>query len=57
MADSDDREEISLRGCLGWLTAIAPRGSAREEAEWRIMEAERLDRRNLESLNVEFHGH
>jgi hypothetical protein len=56
METTDYREEISLRGCLGWLTAITPRGRAREEAEWRFMDAERLDHRSLESLGEECHG-
>jgi hypothetical protein len=56
MAAPDDREDIALRGCLGWLDAITPRGRASEEAEWRFMEAERLDHRGLESLGEECHG-
>lgn len=47
---------MSLRECLEWLTAITQRGCAKEEAKWRFMEAERLDSRSLESLNLESHG-
>jgi hypothetical protein len=56
MATPDDREDIALRGCLGWLAAIAPYGRAREEAEWRFMEAERADHRHMESLEEGGHG-
>jgi hypothetical protein len=52
MATPDNRDEMSFRGCLGWLTAITPRGRAQEEVEWRFVEAERL-----ESLNVELRGY
>lgn len=57
MTAPDDREEMSLRSCLGWLTAITPRGPAKEEAEWRFAEGERLDNRSLESLSLELHGY
>jgi hypothetical protein len=50
-ATPDNRDEMSFRGCLRWLSAITPRGRAQEEAEWRFVEGERL-----ESLNLELRG-
>jgi hypothetical protein len=42
---------------LAWLAAMTPGRSASEEAQWRLMEAERLDDLALEALSQECSGY
>jgi hypothetical protein len=42
---------------LAWLAAVTPGRSAGEEAQWRLMEAERLDDLTLEALSLEVSGY
>jgi hypothetical protein len=42
---------------LAWLAAVTPGRSASEEAQWRLMEAERLDDLALEALRLESAGY
>ena len=42
---------------LAWLAAVTPGRSASEEAQWRLMEAERLDDLALEALSLENSGY
>ena len=52
----DSREERSIRSYLGWI-ATNPGGRPKEEVEWRLMEAERLDDQRLQELSLEFYGY
>ena len=42
---------------LAWLAAVTPGRGASEEAQWRLMEAERLDDLALEALSLEASGY
>jgi hypothetical protein len=44
-------------GYLRWLAYVTPGLGLRKEAEWRLMEAERLDDRALEQLSLESSGY
>jgi hypothetical protein len=56
-AASPEARDASHPEWLAWLAAMTPGRTANEEAQWRLMEAERLDDQTLETLSLELSGY
>jgi hypothetical protein len=50
-------EEAPARGYLDWLSSVAPGRSQKDDVDWKLIEAERLDDRRLEDLSMEVYGY
>ena len=50
-------EETPGRDYLGWLASIVPGQIAKDDVDWRLMEADRLEERRLEELSQEVYGY